>query len=225
MRGPDPLIQRSLRLTQATVVGNGIVGVFVVYAGLWSGLVSVLAIGAFWFIAAMSTTLVWVHLARLGDPKPVEVEHPRAHKIVALTQFLLACCIAFDGVRSVIGMESPTSRTLAILLLNLALIPLLTGWVIVLGRLAQAKRRIASELSDDRHLLRDAALTGLCQLLGISTVLGLGLFVITGAGWLDPTAGFIVAILAVRQGVQAWTGDLGGVDAAAPADSGSPTHR
>ena len=39
-------------------------------------------------------------------------------------------------------------------------------------------------------ILADAAETKICVLLSISTLLGLGLFAVSGAAWLDPVAGF-----------------------------------
>ena len=37
---------------------------------------------------------------------------------------------------------------------------------------------------------------------------GLVLYGLTGASWLDPVAGFIIAIFAVKEGLEAWHGEL-----------------
>jgi divalent metal cation (Fe/Co/Zn/Cd) transporter len=47
-------------------------------------------------------------------------------------------------------------------------------------------------------------------LLSISTLAGLGLFAMTGAAWLDPMAGFVIALFAIHEGREAWEGELAG---------------
>jgi divalent metal cation (Fe/Co/Zn/Cd) transporter len=74
--------------------------------------------------------------------------------------------------------------------------------------LAGAKRRVALQLGGDPLILADAAETRICVLLSISTLLGLGLFALTGAAWLDPVAGFVIAIFAIHEGREAWEGEL-----------------
>jgi len=80
--------------------------------------------------------------------------------------------------------------------------------VIVMPLLAHAKRRVGVALGGDRLILADAAETRICVLLSVSTLLGLGLFAVTGAAWLDPVAGFVIAGFAVKEGMEAWEGEL-----------------
>jgi divalent metal cation (Fe/Co/Zn/Cd) transporter len=74
--------------------------------------------------------------------------------------------------------------------------------------LARAKRRVALALGGDRLILADAAETRICTLLSLSTLAGLVLHAWTGAAWLDPAAGFVVAAFAVHEGREAWAGEL-----------------
>ena len=74
--------------------------------------------------------------------------------------------------------------------------------------LARAKRNVAIRLGGEPLILADAAETRICVLLSISTLAGLGLFALTGAAWLDPVAGFIIAIFAIHEGREAWEGEL-----------------
>jgi divalent metal cation (Fe/Co/Zn/Cd) transporter len=74
--------------------------------------------------------------------------------------------------------------------------------------LAVAKRRVGNALGGDRLILIDARQTEICIVLSLSTLAGLGLYALTGAAWLDPAAGFVIAVFAVREGVEAWTGEL-----------------
>jgi divalent metal cation (Fe/Co/Zn/Cd) transporter len=52
----------------------------------------------------------------------------------------------------------------------------------------------------------------LCVLLSVSTLAGLVLFQLTGAAWLDPIAGFVIAVFAVHEGIEAWRGELVEID-------------
>ncbi len=44
--------------------------------------------------------------------------------------------------------------------------------------------------------------------LSVSTFFGLALFTLTGAAWPDSVAGFVIAVFAVREGLEAWRGEL-----------------
>lgn len=69
------------------------------------------------------------------------------------------------------------------------------------------KRRVGLRLGDNL-ILADAAETRICILLSISTLIGVGLHQLTGAAWLDPVAGFVIAAFAVHEGKDAWEGEL-----------------
>ena len=45
-------------------------------------------------------------------------------------------------------------------------------------------------------------------MLSLSTLAGLGLYALTGTSWLDPAAGFVIAVFAIREGIEAWEGEL-----------------
>ena len=46
------------------------------------------------------------------------------------------------------------------------------------------------------------------MLLSVSTLAGLLLYMLTGAAWIDPVAGFIIAAFAIWEGKEAWEGEL-----------------
>ncbi|GIM68524.1 hypothetical protein Pve01_90540 [Planomonospora venezuelensis] len=84
----------------------------------------------------------------------------------------------------------------------------LAASVVVMPLLARAKRRVGEQLGGDPLILADATETRICVLLSISTLVGLGLYALTGAAWLDPVAGFVIAAFAVHEGREAWEGEL-----------------
>jgi divalent metal cation (Fe/Co/Zn/Cd) transporter len=100
---------------------------------------------------------------------------------------------------SLVTAETPESSPIALILLAASLV--------VMPILALAKNRVGVALRDNL-ILADAAETKICVLLSISTLLGVGLYQLTGAAWLDPVAGFIIAVFAIHEGREAWHGEL-----------------
>jgi divalent metal cation (Fe/Co/Zn/Cd) transporter len=61
---------------------------------------------------------------------------------------------------------------------------------------------------NSRLVLADASETKLCAWLSVSTLAGLLGFAAFGLIWIDPLAGFVIAYFAVREGREAWEGEL-----------------
>ncbi len=118
---------------------------------------------------------------------------------MSVTFFLLAAYLTADGTVSLVSGERPDASVPGLIVLGASLI--------VMPLLAAAKRRVGLGLADNL-ILADAAETRICVLLSISTFAGLVLFGLTGAAWLDPVAGFVIAGFAVHQGIEAWRGEL-----------------
>lgn len=196
----ERLTRRGLRLAQFTVGYNVIEGAVAITAGLMAGLVSVVGFGIDSGIESIAAVLVAIRLsARLRHGHADERKERIALKLVASTFFLLAAYVTVEGIRSLVGGEEPESSPLAI--------GLLVASIIVMPVLAAAKKKVGTQLKDNL-ILADAAETKICVLLSISTLLGVGLFALTGAAWLDPVAGFVIAAFAIHEGREAWEGEL-----------------
>jgi divalent metal cation (Fe/Co/Zn/Cd) transporter len=196
----ERLTRRGLRLAQFTVGYNVVEGVVAITAGLIAGYVSVVGFGIDSAIESISATLVAIRLsARLRHGHADERKERLALKMVAGTFFLLAAYVIVGGIRSLIGGEEPERSPLAI--------GLLVASIIVMPALAVAKKKVGTRLIDNL-ILADAAETRICVLMSISTLLGVVLYQFTGAAWLDPVAGFIIAIFAIWEGKEAWEGEL-----------------
>lgn len=194
------LTRRGLRLARFTVAYNVVEGAVAVTAGLLAGLVSVVGFGVDSAIESVAGVLVAVRLAaRLRSGVADERRERLALRAVALTFFLLAGYVTVEGVRSLVGGERPDASPVAVVVL--------VASVIVMPVLAAAKRRVGLRLGDNL-ILADAAETRICVLLSISTLAGLLLYALTGAAWLDPVAGFVIAAFAVHEGREAWEGEL-----------------
>jgi|SRR5215218_43685 len=198
---PERLTRRGLRLAQFTVAYNVVEGAVAITAGLLAGLVSLVGFGLDSGIESAAAVLVGLRLsARLRHGEADPRRERRTLKAVAVTFFLLAGYITFEGIRDLVAGENPDTSIVGFALLATS--------IVVMTLLARAKRRVAEQLGGDPLILADAAETRICVLLSISTLLGLGLFALTGAGWLDPVAGFIIALFAVHEGREAWEGEL-----------------
>lgn len=197
----ERLTRRGLRLAQFTVAYNVIEGAVAITAGLLAGLVSLVGFGIDSGIESAASVLVGLRLAaRLRHGEADEAKERRALKAVAVTFFVLAAYVIIEGTRSLINGEAPDHSTVGIILL--------TASVIVMPLLARAKRQVGQALGGDQLILADAAETKICVLLSISTLLGLGLYALTGAAWLDPVASFVIALFAIHEGREAWEGEL-----------------
>ena len=197
----ERLTRRGLRLAQFTVVYNVVEGAVAITVGLLAGLVSLVGFGLDSGIESAASVLVGLRLAaRLRHGEADEGKERRTLKAVALTFFVLAAYVVFEGVRSLLGSEEPDTSIVGLVLLATS--------VVVMPVLAAAKRRVALQLGGDQLILADAAETRICVLLSISTLLGLGLYALTGAAWLDPVAGFVIAAFAIHEGREAWQGEL-----------------
>lgn len=196
----ERLTRRGLRLAQLTVAYNVVEGVVAVTAGLMAGLVSVVGFGIDSAIESIAAVLVALRLsARLRHGEPDERKERLTLKAVAVTFFVLAAYVTVQGVRALAGGEAPESSPLSI--------GVLVASLVVMPVLAAAKRRVGLRLGDNL-ILADAAETRICVLLSISTLAGLVAFAVTGATWIDPVAGFVIAAFAIREGREAWEGEL-----------------
>jgi divalent metal cation (Fe/Co/Zn/Cd) transporter len=196
----EALTRRGLRLAQFTVAYNVVEGTVAVTAGLLAGLVSVVGFGVDSGIESISAVLVGLRLAaRLRHGTADERKERLVLRLVAITFFVLAAYVTVEGIRSLAAGEAPDGSPLGI--------AVLAASVVVMPVLAAAKRRVGLRLGDDL-ILADAAETRICVLLSVSTLLGLGLYQVTGATWLDPVAGFVIAAFALHEGREAWAGEL-----------------
>ena len=207
------LTRRGLRLAQITVAYNVVEGVVAVAAGLAAGLVSLVGFGVDSGVESLAAVLVGLRLAaRLRGGGPDVDRERRTLRAVAVTFFLLAAYVVVEGVRSLTVGDVPRTSVVGLALLAVSLL--------VMPLLAAAKYRVGRALHDPL-VLADAAETRVCVLLSVSTLVGLGAFALTGAAWLDPAAGFVVAAFAVHEGREAWEGELACADGD-HADGGDP---
>ncbi len=192
--------RRAVHLEQATIAYNVIEGIIAVGSGLAAGLVSLVGFGVDSGIEVAAATVVLTRLvAEVRGGEPDEARERRALRFIALTFFALAVYLVVEGARHLLAGETPDASPVGIVLTGLS--------VLVMPSLAYFKKQ-AGEAIGSRLVIADAAETRLCAWLSVSTFVGLGAYGLLGWTWLDATAGLVIAYFAVKEGREAWEGEL-----------------
>ncbi len=154
------------------MVYNVAEGVISVTAGILAGLVSLIGFGFDSGVESAAAFLVGLRLAaRLRHGEADEAKERLTLKAAAITFYVLAAYVTFEGIPSLIGGEVPDTSIVGLVLLAAS--------TVVMPLLARAKRRVGEQLRDNL-ILADAAETRICVLLSISTLIGLGLYAVVG---------------------------------------------
>ena len=89
----------------------------------------------------------------------------------------------------------------------LAVAPRAAGAIIVMPLLARAKGHVATQLGS-RATAGDAAQSWLCAIIAAGALVSVLANAALGWWWLDPIVGLGIAGLAVREGREAWAGEV-----------------
>ncbi|MBK9258214.1 MAG: cation transporter [Polyangiaceae bacterium] len=195
------VVRRALRLEYLTVGWNIVEGVIAVSAAVAAGSVALLGFGIDSFVESTSGgVLIWrLKAERSGmDSEAIERLDRRAHKLVALTLFVLAAYIVIDAGKTLWLRERPEPSPVGIGLTTVSLIVML--W------LARAKRRAAKALGS-RALEADAFQTTACWWLSLIALGGMALNAAFGWWWADPVAALGMTVFLIREGREAWEGE------------------
>ncbi|MFD6161458.1 cation transporter [Nocardia sp. NPDC060256] len=119
-------------------------------------------------------------------------------RIIAFSFFALALYVTVDAIGSLLGVgearHSPVGIALAAV--SLAVMPVLSS----------AQRRAGRELGS-RTAVADSKQTLLCTYLSAVLLVGLLLNTLFGWSWADPIAALVIAVIAIKEGRDAWRGD------------------
>lgn len=199
--------RRARRLEYATLAWDGLEAVVTIVAGIVAGSLALIAFGFDSAIEIVSAAVVLAHLiAQLRGTEPDEARERLSLRVIAGTFFALALYVFIDALRALAEREHPASSPVGIAFTAIAFV--------VMTTLARAKRSVASELlarglNGPAALLRaDAAETALCATLGLTTLVGLALNALFGWWWADAVASLVIVWFAIREGREAWAGEL-----------------
>ena len=142
-----------------------------------------------------SVIIIW----RFAEHRALsEDAEERAQKLVAVSFFLLAPYVAFEGIRTLALAEHPELSVVGIVLTatSLVLMPIL----------GITKRRIGAQLGSSATA-GEGTQNILCAYLSAGVLAGLVANALFGAWWLDPLVALAIAVLAVEEGREAWHGE------------------
>jgi divalent metal cation (Fe/Co/Zn/Cd) transporter len=190
-------VRRGQWLTWATLFYNSLEGVIAVGSGFLAGSVALVGFGVDSFIeVSASAAAVWRLHADL-DPTRRAIAERRTLRIIGLSFLALAGYVGVEALRSLLSGSPPDESVVGIALATVSLV--------VMPLLANAKRRVAAQLSS--HALRaEARQTDICMYLSGILLAGLGLNALFGWWWADPVAGLLMVPLIAWEGREALRG-------------------
>lgn len=142
---------------------------------------------------ASAAAVAWQFSAR--DPQRRE---KAALRFIAFSFFALGAYVAVDSVLALTGRGEAAPSLVGIVLAALSLV--------IMPVLSLAQRRAGREFGST-SAVADSKQTLLCTYLSAILLAGLLLNSVLGWLWADPVAALGIAVIAVREGVDAWRGD------------------
>ena len=188
------LVRRIRWFVVATITYNVVEAVVALTAGTGASSIALVGFGLDSVVeVASAAAVVWQFAG--ADPRARET---KALRIIAVSFFGLAAFVTADAARSLLSGREAGHSTLGLVLaaLSLAVMPLLS----------YGQRRAGRELGS-RSAVADSKQTLLCTYLSAVLLVGLALNSLFGWTWADPVAALVIAVVAVREGLEAWRGD------------------
>jgi divalent metal cation (Fe/Co/Zn/Cd) transporter len=194
MERREALHRRALLLEYSTIGWNVMEAVVAIGAGVLAGSVALIGFGADSAIEVVSAVgLLW-RLRKAGPHAPIEEEseaEKRALYVVAITFFLLAAYITYEGITSLWTHQEPLTSPVGIALSMLSLV--------VMPILAYAKQRTGKQMGS-RALVGDSKETWVCSYLSLALLIGIGSYALFGWWWADSVGALVMLPVIVWQG-------------------------
>ena len=163
-----------------------------IWAGIAAGSIALIGFGldsAIEIFAAF--VVVWQLYGENEERKRV------ALRLIGVTFFLLAAYVLADAVRHLVMQVEAHESGVGIVVTAAA--------VVIMPLLAWGKWRVGKKLGNP-VLVADGTESALCALFSGATLLGLVLNATLGWWWADPAAAIVIAVLAAKEGWEAWEG-------------------
>jgi divalent metal cation (Fe/Co/Zn/Cd) transporter len=189
-------LHRRVRFIVGFTIGYNVVEAIVaIWAGTAASSAALIGFGLDSVIEVLSALAIAWQFTR-NDPERWEKATVRA---IGIAFFVLAAYVAVDAVLGLTGVQTADHSPVGIALtaLSLVVMPVLAWFEIRTGR----ELASTSVLADARQLL-------LCVYLSGTVFAGLVLNSLLGWWWADSVAALVVVVLAIREGIEAWRGDV-----------------
>ncbi|WP_438352672.1 cation transporter [Microbacterium sp. CJ88] len=189
------VLRRRIRwIVTATIAYNLIEAVIALTAGSVASSAALIGFGLDSIVEVLSAAAVaW----QFAAPDP-ERREKVALRVIALSFFGLAAYVSVDAVLSLVGIREPNHSPVGIVLAAVSLL--------IMPFLSWAERRAGRELGS-ASAVADSKQTLICTYLSAAVLVGLLLNSLLGWAWADSVAALVIAVFAIREGVEAWRGD------------------
>ncbi|TPW12087.1 MAG: putative cation efflux protein [Acidimicrobiaceae bacterium] len=190
---PEWLVRRARLLAWITIAWNVAEAVVAIAAGLAASSIALVGFGLDSTVEVMSAVVIVWQLQ--GAPEDRE---RRALQLIAVSFFALAAYVVVQSSYDLLSRSASDASVVGIVLA--------TASLVVMPLLAKAKRRNGRAMAS-AAVVADSNQTQLCAYLSAILLVGLVLNAVAGWWWADPLAAIGIAVLAVREGREAWRGD------------------
>jgi divalent metal cation (Fe/Co/Zn/Cd) transporter len=189
------LVRRVRLLVAFTIAYNVIEAVVALIAGSISGSAALLGFGLDSVIEVSSAAAVAWQFAG-GDH---EARERVALRIIAFSFVSLAAFVTYDATSALVTGHAADHSALGIGIAALSLLVMpIASWI---------QRRTGNELGS-HSAVADSKQTLLCTYMSAALLLGLLANSLLGWWWADAIAALFIAALAVKEGLNAWRGDV-----------------
>nr|WP_315267194.1 cation transporter [Microbacterium lemovicicum] len=189
------ILERRIRWIVAATIGyNLIEAVVAISAGTVASSAALIGFGLDSTIEVLSAAAVAWQFSR-RDPERWEKGTLR---VIAVAFFSLAAYVVATSVFALVGRVVVEHSTVGIVLTAMS--------VVIMPFLSLAERRTGRELGS-ATAVADSKQTLICTYLSAAVLAGLIANSFLGWWWADAVAGLVIAVFAVREGIEAWRGD------------------
>lgn len=189
------VLRRRIRIIVAvTIAWNVVEAVIALVAGGIASSAALIGFGLDSIVEALSAAAVaW----QFAAPDP-EKREKVALRVIAFSFFGLAAYVSVDAGLSLFGLREAQHSPVGIAIAASSLV--------VMPFVSWFERRTGRELGS-ASAVADSKQTLICTYLSAALLVGLLLNSLFGWAWADAVAALVIAVLAVREGVEAWRGD------------------
>lgn len=186
----EALRKKGLKLAWFIVGWDVIEGVVAVTAGIIAGSIALVGFGIDSAIEVFAALVVIWQLRKASDGR-----YKTALRLIAASFFILAAYVGYKSISDLVGQHEPDASVIGIILSIVA--------TAVMIPVAIMQKRTGQALGN-KVLVAQAKETWLSNYLSISLLVGLSLNAIFGFWWADPTIALLIAVVAAKEGWEAW---------------------
>jgi divalent metal cation (Fe/Co/Zn/Cd) transporter len=190
----DTLRRRIRWIVAGTIAYNVVEAIIALAAGSVASSAALIGFGLDSIVEVLSAAAVaW----QFAAPDP-ERREKTALRVIAVSFFGLAAYVSVDAVLSLVGMREADHSPVGIVLAAVSLV--------IMPGLSWLERRTGRELGS-ASAIADSKQTLICSYLSAALLVGLLLNALLGWAWADSVAALVIAVFAVREGLEAWKGE------------------